>query len=79
MKNLKLRSHFLYTLLVAVFIFGCKNTTDNKTENIVRAGGGNEVYITEVDSCEYLIFDGYKAGGIIHKQNCKFCLKRSAK
>jgi hypothetical protein len=80
-------SNLLYTMLVAVLFTSCKKTTDNQTvfveekqtEHIIRVGGGNDVYVTEVDSCEYLIFDGYKAGGIIHKQNCKFCLARNAK
>lgn len=30
MKNLKLRSHFLYTLLVAVLFIGCNEKTNNK-------------------------------------------------
>lgn len=30
MKNLKLRSHFLYTLLVAVLFIGCNEKTEDK-------------------------------------------------
>lgn len=32
MKNLKLRSHFLYTLLVAVFLFGCNDSYTERTK-----------------------------------------------
>lgn len=85
MRNLKLKSHFLYTFLVAVLLIGCKNeniTTnfEEKTErNILKISRQNWLHIAEVDSCEYIVFDGYKKGGIIHKQNCKFCLARSTK
>lgn len=29
-----------------------------------------DVYILEVDSCEYLLYAGVSKGGIIHKANC---------
>lgn len=79
--------------LVAVLFIGCKNSnTDNKEVVIVEEekkvgrviydyGWNTKVRIFEIDSCEYIGFDaGVEAGtSIIHKQNCKFCLARSAK
>ena len=29
------------------------------------------IYVFEVDSCEYIIYNGSREGGIIHKENCK--------
>ena len=78
-------SNLLYTMLVAVLFVGCKESNNSdfvetkKSNKIVRLTMNNFIYITEVDSCEYIVFDGFEKGGIIHKQNCKFCLARSAK
>jgi hypothetical protein len=92
MKNLKLRSHFLYTLLVAVLFVGCvdKNSQEvkqveqskNEGRTVYEFGFNKKVRVFEIDSCEYVAYDtGTSDGGtsIIHKQNCKFCLSRSAK
>ena len=46
MKNLKLRSHFLYTLLVAVLLVGC-NKNYNKEHNIQTASVISEINIEE--------------------------------
>ncbi len=43
----------------------------------------NNIYVVEIDSCEYVVFDrhiGYSgAGGICHKENCKYCAGRKNK
>ena len=31
---------------------------------------GNQIYTITHDECEYIVLDGYYAGGIIHKENC---------
>jgi hypothetical protein len=64
--------------LVAICIvteFGCSNNTEKKTQTIETG----EVEVFTIDSCEYIAWAGYKCGGIVHKQNCKFCVKRNKK
>ena len=34
------------------------------------------IKIVEIDSCEYIIMKNNEAGGITHKQNCKYCARR---
>jgi hypothetical protein len=63
-------------VLVAIILFGCES---NKSETHVNELKEGEVVVFTVDNCEYVIWDGYKCGGIIHKQNCKFCIKRNKK
>ncbi len=81
----KLTRNLAKLMLVAVLFVGCKESNNadfvetKKSNKIVRLTMNNFIYITEVDSCEYIVFDGFEKGGIIHKQNCKFCLARSAK
>lgn len=30
----------------------------------------NELSVFKVDDCEYVVFDGYKQGGVCHKGDC---------
>lgn len=32
---------------------------------------GSDPYVVTVDDCEYIIWDGYNKGGMVHKANCK--------
>jgi len=77
MKNLKIRSHFLYTLLVAVFFVGCNKTPTEKKINYTYQE--EEFTIIEIDSCEYILSDVYAGNSICHKGNCKFCAERIKK
>lgn len=45
--------------------------TQTKRMKFIDAAGVN-VYLTEIDSCEYLITNK----GLIHKGNCKYCKYR---
>lgn len=29
--------------------------------------------VVEIEGCEYVVYDGFEAGGITHKGNCKYC------
>lgn len=80
MKNFQTKIKFsnltkllLCTVLFST-LFGCDNT--NYVKDTSGAGG---ISIEEIDSCEYVLYQGYYQGAIIHKQNCKFCLQRSTK
>lgn len=61
--------YFLYTLLVVVLMVACEPQADLKKQTITS--GYDEISIIEVDSCEYILYDGYNAGGLTHKGNCK--------
>lgn len=88
----KLTRNLAKLMLVAVLFVGCvdKNSQEvkqveqskNEGRTVYEFGFNKKVRIFEVDSCEYVAYDtGTSNGGIsiIHKQNCKFCLARSAK
>lgn len=66
---------FIAWLLLMNSIVGCSNNPENKMQ-IIETG---EVEVFAIDSCEYVTWSGYKCGGIVHKQNCKFCIKRNKK
>ena len=84
MKNLKLRSHFLYTLLLTVLFVGCKEANqETKKVDATKINSyevsSNGVQILTIDSCEYVWCKNGYGAGLTHKGNCKFCLARSAK
>jgi predicted small secreted protein len=60
-----------YTLLVAFLMVGCVEQTDQKVKTTVVQQGFDQISIIEIDGCEYILYDGYKAGGLTHKGNCK--------
>lgn len=79
MKNLKLRSHFLYTLLATVLLIGCDMDTTIKKKDTGLKYYGNSIDVFEIDGCEYVhILNGNASWGA-HKGNCKYCLARNAK
>ena len=68
--NSEISKYFFYTLLVVVLMVGCRQPNNQVKETIV-SNGTDKISIIEVDGCEYILFDGYKAGGLTHKGNCK--------
>jgi hypothetical protein len=68
-----MRTFYKQTIIVlaAIILFGCES--NNSVKEIET--GAIEVFI--INDCEYIAWSGYKCGGIVHKQNCKFCIKRS--
>lgn len=44
------------------------NENNDDLTDYRNTGNLHEVVI---DSCEYIVFDGYRQGGICHKGNCK--------
>ncbi len=79
---------FVYVLLVAVIFCGCelqnKQQKKEPKKNVeIEIMANSDFEIVVIDSCEYVVFNrvhGYVgAGGICHKQNCKFCEERSKK
>lgn len=73
MKRKSLAPKFLMLLLVITsFLFtGCnKNKTVPNYSNIE---------IIEIDSCEYIDIRTGSGTCVIHKGNCKFCIKRNNK
>lgn len=70
--------------LCLIIVSGCKPNDYN--DNSVKNSKNNSYYelndcieisVTEVDSCQYVVANVFGNGvSIIHKQNCKYCLKR---
>ena len=81
-KKMPNASNLLYTMLVAVLFVGCKEdkqqeyVNPHKKTNSITLDRGDKIYTVEKDSCEYIVYDGYHSGNIIHKQNCRFCRLR---
>jgi len=50
-------------------------------ENVEAGGWSSDVRVEEHYGCEYIVVDSYTRGpgGITHKGNCKFCIKRNKK
>lgn len=72
----------LSTMLVAVIFCGCgSNNSEQPKEplNKVQKVEYGTSQVLEIDSCEYVVWNYSYAGGIVHKQNCKFCAERSKK
>ena len=63
-----LKRYTLYTLLVAMLMVG--RLEDPLNERVIT-NGDNKISIIEVDGCQYILYDGWKAGGLTHKGNCK--------
>lgn len=73
-------------LFVAALMMSCQINSEPKVsqpdsrESIALK---RDIFIVEIDSCEYIIFNrptGYGGvGGIIHKENCKYCAERKNK
>lgn len=64
------------TLIILIFLLiGCKDSY--RRSEIKEKMMNNIVFVVTKDSCEYVVLgDGYHVGGIVHKQNCKYCLQR---
>ena len=65
----------IYLLLLAFpLIVGCGKSNINykrNKESHKDVGFSDEVYIVEVDSHKYVIFNGYYKGGIVHAESCR--------
>lgn len=57
---------FLFVVFLAV---GCDDYGNSKPEK--RIGyGASEIYVETVKGHDYIIFDGYYKGGIVHAESC---------
>lgn len=75
-------------LSVAVFaalLFGClppDSDTEVKKEEVlpgVKVNTGvydGRLVEVEYDNCQYLVFDGYNKGNVVHKANCSNSIHR---
>mgnify|MGYP000963921147 CR=1 FL=1 len=57
MFKLSLKSHLLYTLLVAVLFVGCKKSSDKCLENVKDAFPNSKIYQLKGDSFTFIIVD----------------------
>ena len=65
-------------LLVTVIFCGCESKNSEPLNKVQKVEYGR-IKVLEIDSCEYVVWNYSYAGGIVHKQNCKFCAERSKK
>lgn len=80
-QNTKTSRNLAKMLLVAVLFSTMSCSTEVKKEqspNKIDRIGIGQIQVAEIDSCQYVIWSYGYAGGIVHKQNCKFCLARHA-
>ena len=83
-KQLNKKLSYLLFLLLVAFLFTVCSCKVESTNNIVEEGKrtfgtkvrGN-INVVEVEGCEYIVWDWFDAGNIVHKHNCKFCAERS--
>ncbi len=74
----------LTTFLFIASLVGCVKPTPQQKQpetwavHTVYQIPDGQVEVVEIDSCEYIALTSRYLGGIIHKQNCKFCAVRGA-
>lgn len=74
-------SNITKIILLSFLFVGCNKITteDNKNKNktkIIDDYNIGDIYIKEIDSCEYIVYYRNRSGNIIHKENCHFCKLR---
>lgn len=52
-------------LALGMLLSGCGNTVESE-----GTGFGQDIQVVKVDGHEYVVYEGYNAGGITHKVNC---------
>lgn len=57
----------LIVILFSFLLFGCMDQPTNIQSN----NSMGVVFIEKARDCEYVIYDGYKSGGIVHAGDCK--------
>lgn len=81
------RMQFAYVLLLAIIFFGCRSEPQKhearKHESLKEKHAMYDygMKTIEHDSCEYVLFKDQNRSDVamVHKQNCKYCAKRSKK
>lgn len=74
-----MRKIILSAIAMSCLLTSCADTPNNNSDKSFKKkfNAGDELFVMEIDSCEYVVYDGYRAGNVIHKENCKYCLKRN--
>ncbi len=62
-------------LILTMIIFGCSNKVQQSDEqdfDVIKydIGGSIDIYEITIDGCSYMVYEGFKQGGITHKANC---------
>ncbi len=63
--------------MITIISFGCEKPKEKEPLNRVKNVQRGNIQVLEVDSCEYVVWDWFDTGGIVHKQNCKYCIDRN--
>lgn len=78
-----MRAVLLLTVL-GLLMFGCGGTMVEDTQTPLEAVVDEHniratkifrgtITVLEIEGCEYIIYDWFDVGNIVHKNNCKFC------
>ena len=71
-----------YALIIAsaLCLSGCEEHTDSAStqpnKKVFESSFNSCIYSLEIEGHEYIIFDGYRKGGIIHSESCQ-CKKET--
>lgn len=65
-----------FALTVLTMFYGCVRQNENTT-TVKEIGQVGYSQVFEIDSCEYVSWKSGNAGGLVHKQNCKYCKERN--
>jgi hypothetical protein len=74
----------LTTLLFIASLVGCvkpapqQKQPEHRVTTAMYELYSGQIEVIQIEGCEYLALTGNRLGGIIHKQNCKFCAVRGA-
>ena len=63
-------------LLTAAVFSSCSSQQEAPLNSVQKIEYG-KIQVVEVDSCEYVVWHYSYSGGMVHKQNCKFCTERN--
>ena len=64
--------------LLVILCFGCDRKPDSVSQKTaVTTYSDTQLRTVEHDGCEYVVMIGSYKGGLVHKQNCKFCAERN--
>lgn len=65
-KGVGIRAFFIAIVILTLALLLCSCNRKIKGDDVF-----NTFSVIELDGCEYVVYSGYKKGGITHKGNCK--------
>ena len=57
-------------VLVTILMNGCEQRENPQVRKVLNINKDESIREVDYDGCQYLLYDGYKSGGLTHKANC---------